>query len=370
MPAPDVGLLLRAPGDPGDADARDPAAAPARGARPDRDGAAGASLSAGLRAARGHRLRQRSAGPRGARRRDIRRRARPISCFRDRRRIDLAVERPAGPITLVVVDGTWWQARKLLKRNARAGGAAPAPLHAARAEPLPDPARAGRPLRGDGRGAGADAGRAGRGARAVRHAAASVRGDDRHPDPLRDDRARGAPPPCASPDAQGATPHHLDDAARARREPRLRSRRGERLAGAAPRRTSRGDRPLGGAAPPDRRDLRGGHQAAPPAGAGNPAPHPDQRRAAGGGRELERLPRALGGVRARGRLRLQLGTISARPPGGRGGRAAEGAPRHAPRGRRAPGRAHRIGRGLHDAPGRRGGASRSPSGAAARGWRR
>jgi DTW domain-containing protein len=32
--------------------------------------------------------------------------------------LDLAVERPAGPITLVVVDGTWWQARKLLKRNA------------------------------------------------------------------------------------------------------------------------------------------------------------------------------------------------------------------------------------------------------------
>lgn len=31
--------------------------------------------------------------------------------------IDLAEARPAGPITLVVVDGTWWQARKLLKRN-------------------------------------------------------------------------------------------------------------------------------------------------------------------------------------------------------------------------------------------------------------
>jgi DTW domain-containing protein len=31
--------------------------------------------------------------------------------------IDLAVARPEGPITLVVVDGTWWQARKLLKRN-------------------------------------------------------------------------------------------------------------------------------------------------------------------------------------------------------------------------------------------------------------
>ena len=33
--------------------------------------------------------------------------------------IDLAVAPPPGPITLVVVDGTWWQARKLLKRNAR-----------------------------------------------------------------------------------------------------------------------------------------------------------------------------------------------------------------------------------------------------------
>jgi DTW domain-containing protein len=32
--------------------------------------------------------------------------------------IDLAALKPAGPITLVVVDGTWWQARKLLKRNA------------------------------------------------------------------------------------------------------------------------------------------------------------------------------------------------------------------------------------------------------------
>jgi DTW domain-containing protein YfiP len=32
--------------------------------------------------------------------------------------IDLAQARPPCPITLVVVDGTWWQARKLLKRNA------------------------------------------------------------------------------------------------------------------------------------------------------------------------------------------------------------------------------------------------------------
>jgi DTW domain-containing protein YfiP len=32
--------------------------------------------------------------------------------------VDLADATPAGPITLVVLDGTWWQARKLLKRNA------------------------------------------------------------------------------------------------------------------------------------------------------------------------------------------------------------------------------------------------------------
>jgi DTW domain-containing protein YfiP len=31
--------------------------------------------------------------------------------------IDLASAPPPGPITLVVIDGTWWQARKLLKRN-------------------------------------------------------------------------------------------------------------------------------------------------------------------------------------------------------------------------------------------------------------
>jgi DTW domain-containing protein len=33
--------------------------------------------------------------------------------------VDLARERPAGPITLIVLDGTWWQARKLLRRNPR-----------------------------------------------------------------------------------------------------------------------------------------------------------------------------------------------------------------------------------------------------------
>ena len=35
------------------------------------------------------------------------------------RSVDLAEAKLDGPITLVVVDGTWWQARKLVKRNAR-----------------------------------------------------------------------------------------------------------------------------------------------------------------------------------------------------------------------------------------------------------
>jgi DTW domain-containing protein YfiP len=35
--------------------------------------------------------------------------------------IDLAEARPPGPITLVVLDGTWWQAGKLLRRNPRLG---------------------------------------------------------------------------------------------------------------------------------------------------------------------------------------------------------------------------------------------------------
>src|SRR6185503_20439849 len=31
---------------------------------------------------------------------------------------DVRVDPPAGPITLIVLDGTWWQAEKLLKTNA------------------------------------------------------------------------------------------------------------------------------------------------------------------------------------------------------------------------------------------------------------
>jgi DTW domain-containing protein YfiP len=41
----------------------------------------------------------------------------PYLLFPGPNAVDLARERPAGPITLVVLDGTWWQARKLLRRN-------------------------------------------------------------------------------------------------------------------------------------------------------------------------------------------------------------------------------------------------------------
>lgn len=41
----------------------------------------------------------------------------PILLFPGPGARDLAREPPAGPVTLVVIDGTWWQAEKLLKRN-------------------------------------------------------------------------------------------------------------------------------------------------------------------------------------------------------------------------------------------------------------
>ena len=72
----------------------------------------------------------------------------------------------------------------------RAGGAAADPVHAARAQQLPDPPRARRSLRGDRRGPGPGAGRARGRSGAVRGAAAAVRGDDRHAAALRAHGAR------------------------------------------------------------------------------------------------------------------------------------------------------------------------------------
>ena len=41
----------------------------------------------------------------------------PYLLFPGPKAVDLARERPSGPITLIVLDGTWWQARKLLRSN-------------------------------------------------------------------------------------------------------------------------------------------------------------------------------------------------------------------------------------------------------------
>jgi DTW domain-containing protein YfiP len=41
----------------------------------------------------------------------------PYVLFPGPRAVDLATAPPGGPVTLVVLDGTWWQAHKLLKRN-------------------------------------------------------------------------------------------------------------------------------------------------------------------------------------------------------------------------------------------------------------
>src|SRR5450432_897172 len=41
----------------------------------------------------------------------------PYLLFPGPNAVDLAHARPDGPITLIVLDGTWWQAKKLLRRN-------------------------------------------------------------------------------------------------------------------------------------------------------------------------------------------------------------------------------------------------------------
>ena len=41
----------------------------------------------------------------------------PILLYPSEGAKDLASEPPAGPVTLVVIDGTWWQASKLFKLN-------------------------------------------------------------------------------------------------------------------------------------------------------------------------------------------------------------------------------------------------------------
>ena len=267
--------------------------------------------------------------------------------------IDLAQANLPGPITLVVVDGTWWQARKLLKRNA-ALSALPqirftprAPSnYRIRREPADHCVATVEAL---AQVLGALEGDPERFARA----AAAVRGDDRHAAALRAHGAGRAPAPRRLPRTPPGAAADADLAARTAARRRLSARRGERLAGTRGGRSPRRDRALDRAPSPHRRDVRGDHRAAPAAGARDSPTHPHLARTAGGGRALGRLPRALGGVDARRRRHLRVGPLPRRPHGGGRRPAAGGADRRAPGGGLLPGRAHGFRRGLHGAPRRR-----------------
>jgi hypothetical protein len=87
-------------------------------------------------------------------------------------------------------------------------------------------------------------------------------------------------------------------------------------------------------------------------------------------RDVGRVPRALGGVGARRRRHLRVGALSAGPHGGGRRGAVRRARRHASGGGHVPGRTHGIARGLQRAPGRRaprrirrGAGRRAPGGA-------
>ena len=288
--------------------------------------------------------------PRGA----GRRRGRPTYLlFPGPNAIDLAEARPPGPITLVVVDGTWWQARKLLKRNAALAAlpqlrfTPPAPSnYRIRREPADHCVATVEAL---AQVLGALEGDPERFAALLRPFEAMIDTQLHYAT----HGARRAPPPRRSTARATRAAADAGAAARAAARRRLPARRGERLAGARA-----GGHPAEivhwvARRPRHRRDVRGGHHAAPAAGAVDPRPHPHHARAAGGGR-------ALGVFRARWAAfaraddcHLRWGRYPLDLLEAEGVRAAGRAARRAPGGGLLPGRAHGVGRGLHRAARRR-----------------
>ena len=175
----------------------------------------------------------------------------------------------AGPITLVVVDGTWWQARKLLKRNAvlaalpqiRFTPRAPS-NYRIRREPADHCVATVEAL---AQVLGALEGDPERFAALLRPFEAMIDTQLHYARTVRGARQRHARFPRAPP-ARGRGRRELLRERAARR--RLPARRGERLAG-APRRSATPPRSCTGsrAARSTRRDVRGDHRAAPAAGA-------------------------------------------------------------------------------------------------------
>ena len=101
-------------------------------------------------------------------------RRRPTSCFPVPMRSRSEQLPRDRAVTLIVLDGTWWQARKLLKLNPAIAALPRVAFHPRQAERLPDSPGARRLLRVDHRGAGGGAEGARAGGRAVRAAARSL----------------------------------------------------------------------------------------------------------------------------------------------------------------------------------------------------
>ena len=219
----------------------------------DRDGADGPARAPELAIAGGPRLRRGSGGAGGPRRfvGDLRpvpgRGALPIE--------QLPRERA---VNLIVLDGTWWQARKLLKLNSGACRPSPGRVPPAKAECLRDPPRPADFCVIDHRGTGGSAARVlepegGRFERLLDPFHAMVERQRWFQTEVRSSRH-------ASP----STLTHLatNGVRRSPRRglvtPRLRPRRGERLAASSSRATGAGDGSLGRPPSRDGRDIRGG----------------------------------------------------------------------------------------------------------------
>ena len=183
--------------------------------------------------------------------------------------IDVLRHPPSGPVTLVVIDGTWSQAKKVVRENPEL---AALPRYAF-TPPLPSEYRirqgAGAVLRVDSRGARARAGRAGGRPAALSRAPRAVPRHGRRAAGLRGAPSRRAIPPREAAQRRRRAPARIPrEPARAARRRRVRLRRGQRVAlrlGRARVGLHRRAGALGGAAHDDGGDVRPGPRAAPSA---------------------------------------------------------------------------------------------------------
>ena len=53
----------------------------------------------------------------------------PVLLYPGEGAVDVLTDPPRGPVTLVVVDGTWWQAKKIVAREPASAGASALRVH-------------------------------------------------------------------------------------------------------------------------------------------------------------------------------------------------------------------------------------------------